>query len=88
MSTPILLLLASKAAFVRSQLDAGKVPTAPMLAAFLQALVQELMPHVKAAQPSVGETLKAGLAALGWSVASNAPSARSNVAAAVRAARR
>ena len=71
--TALLLLLASKHDFVRSNLDAGRVPTPQMLASFLQALVTELMPLVKAAPASVGETLKAGLTVIGWVVATNAP---------------
>ena len=71
--TPLLLLLASKASFVKQQLDAGKVPAPPVLAAFLQQLVSELLPHVKAAPSSVGDALKAGLAAVGWNVGTNAP---------------
>jgi hypothetical protein len=70
--TPLLLLLESKRSFVRSALDAGKIPTPSMLASFLQTLVTEVQPHVRGA-PTVGETLKAGLAALYWSVATNAP---------------
>ena len=70
---PLLLLLASKYSFVRQQLDAGKVPTPAVLASFLQQLVAELLPHVKVASSTVGEALKAGLAALGWNVATNSP---------------
>ena len=43
--TPFLRLLATKHEFVRTRLEAGKVPTAPMLKSFLEALVQELMQH-------------------------------------------
>ena len=71
--TPILIVLLAKHTFVRTSLDAGKVPTAPMLASFLKALVQELGPHVKAAPLSVNDCLKSGLASLGWNVASNSP---------------
>ena len=71
--TPLLLLLASKHAFVKAQLDAGKVPAPPIIAGFLRALVQELGPLVKASPPAVGERLKTGLAALNWVVASNSP---------------
>lgn len=71
--TPVLMILIVKHDFVRTNLDAGKVPTAPMLASFLQALVQELGPHVKAAPPPVNDRLKSGLSSLGWNVASNSP---------------
>ena len=39
--TALLLLLVAKHTFVQANLDAGKVPTSAMLAAFLQALVAE-----------------------------------------------
>ena len=39
--TALLLLLVAKHAFVQANLDAGKVPTSAMLAAFLQALVAQ-----------------------------------------------
>ena len=71
--TPFLRLLATKHEFVRTRLEAGKVPTAPMLKSFLEALVQELRPHVKAAPLTLQEFLKSGLASLGWIVASNSP---------------
>lgn len=70
---PFLLLLASKHAFVTSSLAAGKVPSAPQLASFLQGLVNELLPHVRAAPSFVGDILKSELANLGWAVATNAP---------------
>ena len=71
--TPLLRLLATKYEFVRTRIEAGKVPTAPMLKSFLEALVQELRPHVKAAPLTLQEFLKSGLASLGWIVASNSP---------------
>jgi len=75
--TPFLRLLATKhefvRTFVRTRLEAGKVPTAPMLKSFLEALVQELRPHVKAAPLTLQDFLKSGLASLGWIVASNSP---------------
>ena len=71
--SPILRLLATKHEFVRTRLEADKVPTAPMLKAFLEALVQELRPHVKVAPPTLQAFFKSGLASLGWIVASNSP---------------
>ena len=68
---PICLILVGKHAFVKSQLEAGKVPTSAMLAQFLHALVAELLPHVKAA-PAAGDVLKAGLTKVGWGVNPNA----------------
>ena len=76
-SRPLLLLLASKRDFVKTALDAGKVPTPSMLASFLQALVQEIAPHIKVAQPSAVTVLRSGLTTLGWNVAANAPAAGS-----------
>ena len=70
---PILLILAAKRDFVSSMLAAGKTPTPQQLASFLQALVVELLPHVKSASPHVGEALKTGLSVLGWSAQANAP---------------
>ena len=43
---PLKRTLAAKHEFVRTSLKAEKVPTGPMLASFLQALVHELGPHV------------------------------------------
>lgn len=74
---PLLLLLESKREFVSQALAAGKVPSPAMLAAFLQALVQEMAPHIKSAAPAAVQTLKEGLAALGWVVQTNAPKAGS-----------
>ena len=37
MSQALLLLLASKSDFVQGMIDAGKIPSAPQLATFLQA---------------------------------------------------
>jgi hypothetical protein len=71
--TPLLRLLATKHEFVRTRLEAGKVPTAPMLKAFLEALVQELRPHVKAAPLTLQEFFKSGVTSLGWIIASNSP---------------
>ena len=76
-SRPLLLLLASKRDFVKTALEAGKVPTPSMLASFLQALVQEIAPHIKVAQPSAVTALRSGLTTLGWNVAANAPAAGS-----------
>ena len=70
---PILLILAAKRDFVSSMLGAGKTPTPQQLASFLQALVVELLPHVKSASPYVSEILHNGLSALGWSAQTNAP---------------
>ena len=64
--TALVLLVAARRDFVKANVDAGKLPPPAVLASFLQTLVQEMQPHVKAAAPSVGELLKAGLAALGW----------------------
>ena len=74
---PLLLLLASRRDFVKSMLDAGKVPTPQVLATFLTTLVQQMGPHVKVALPAEVDILKTGLAALGWSVSSNSPAAGS-----------
>ena len=71
--SPILRLLATQHEFVRTRLEAGKVPTAPMLKAFLETLVQELRPLVKAAPPTLQAFFKSGLTSLGWVVASNSP---------------
>ena len=68
---PLKRTLAAKHEFIRTSLKAGKVPTGPMLASFLQALVHEMGPHVKASPPALQEFLKSGLASLGWNVATN-----------------
>jgi len=68
---PLKRTLAAKPEFIRTSLKAGKVPTGPMLASFLQALVHEMGPHVKASPPALQEFLKSGLASLGWNVATN-----------------
>ena len=75
--TALLSLLHAKHAFVRSQLEAGKVPPPAILAAFLQSLVNELGPLVKASPAAVGEVLKEGLHALHWVVATNSPASGS-----------
>lgn len=69
----LLSILATKHAFVKSMLAAGKIPTPAMLGSFLQSTVVELRPHVQAAPPTVGEALKSGLATIGWSSATNSP---------------
>jgi len=50
---PLKRTLAAKHEFIRTSLKAGKVPTGPMLASFLQALVHEMGPHVKASPPAL-----------------------------------
>eukprot|EP00966_Prymnesium_polylepis_P131442 3040037-Prymnesium_polylepis.1 len=77
MSARILLLLDSKLAFVQGMLDAGKLPSAQQIAAFLQALVQELKPHIKDSPPPTADALKVGFAGMGWDVATNSPAAGS-----------
>ena len=76
--TPFLRLLATKHEFVRTSLEAGKVPTAPML----EALVQELRPHLISRRRRcdaasifkvILKSLGARLPSLGWIVASNSP---------------
>ena len=77
-SAPTPLPRHNKHEFVRTSLEAGKVPTAPML----EALVQELRPHLISRRRRcdaasifkvILKSLGARLPSLGWIVASNSP---------------
>ena len=47
----LLLVLHSKAEFVRGNIAAGKVPSAPQTAAFIREVVVALGPHIRGAPP-------------------------------------
>lgn len=71
---PLLNLLFTKHQFVKKCLDEKNIPTGAQLAQFLRSFVVEAKPHMRGA---VGDSLRAGLEKLGWSVATNSPVAGS-----------
>ena len=71
--TPLLQLLEGNRAFVQSNLAAGSIPTVEQLHSWLQTLVKELGPIVRKSPVAVEDTLKAGLASLGWDAIDNKP---------------
>ena len=70
---PLLLVLHSKAEFVRGNIAAGKVPSAPQTAAFIREVVNALGPHIRGAPPATVAALRSGFGSVGWDVAANAP---------------
>jgi len=66
-------LLERKASFVQDKITEERRPSPPQTAAFLRELVSSLAPAMEAAGPRVQAELKAGLADIGWDVATNAP---------------
>ena len=72
---PLLQLLEEMRAFVQSELAAGRIPTNEEIEAFLYDLVENLKPLVGEAPVADRETLKAGLASLGWDAIDNTPAA-------------
>ena len=72
---PLLQLLEEMRAFVQSELAAGRIPTNEEIEAFLCQLVKDLRPLVLEAPVADRETLKAGLASLGWDAIDNTPAA-------------
>ena len=71
----LVLVLHSKATFVRDSITAGKFPTAAQTATFIRTAVAEMLPHIRLAPPIVAQRLKDGFAGIGWDVAANAPAA-------------
>ena len=71
--TDLVLILDGKHTFVKTQLDAGKLPPPQALASHLKQLVTEIGPVIKVSPQSVGEWLANKLSGLGWDVRTNAP---------------